>query len=352
MSKMSFLDKLGVLVEVSKSSYLFLVVFALLLIVGIVFFLTNKRNAKRSKIFYISCSIFIIAFLIIGYHASLGSIFDYMMDNFFIAIYFPNLAIYLAAIIITNIILWISLFNYRTSEVIRKINIVVYLIMNYLLALILSVVNTEQLDVFTQSSVYTNEKATALIELSSVIFIAWIIFLVFYKLILVYIRKDYEPKVKKVIKVKKVKKLPENFEPTMTPDYIYGRVSKVNDSIMKPIPEIDSFVMEIPQQTTIEVKPIEQNQKLINEFEKMFTLDDYKLLSKMLKEQREKEKQQEIINRSLWAEEEKREIIRLEEERKESLRREQLRIEEMKRQEELREQDKFTELEMLYRSIR
>ena len=296
MSKLSLGDKIGVLFEVSKSSYLYLVIVVLLLVLGFIILSTNKRNKKRNKIIYISSSIFIFAFIIISYHSSLGNIFDYMMNNFFIAVYFPNLAIYLAAIIATNIIVWISIFNFRTSEIIKRLNVTVYIIMNYLLALILNVVNASQLDVFEQSSVYGNKKATALIELSSYIFTLWIIFLIIYKIILVYIKKDYKPKVKKVVVKKKVKKLPENYEPKEMPDYIYGNLTK-----NEPIPEIINS----------------KEDSKVKAYEELLTLEDYKLLLKILKEQKEKDRM------------------------------EKLRQEAMKK-----EYDKFEQLQAIYRSIK
>ncbi len=321
MSKMTLLDKWKIFFDVSKSSAWFIVAILLLIVIGVIFATTNKRNAKKNKQIYIIFSIFTFFLLIVIYHGSLANIFDYMMNNFFIAIYFPNLAIYLAAIIIMNIILWISLFHFKTAEIIKRINIIVYILMNYLLALILSVINHDKLDVFAQSSVYKNKKATALIELSSLIFIVWIIFLILYKIILVYIRKDYKPKVKKVIVRKPVKILPENFEPIEIPDYIYGVIHKNNASEKQT--EVKNWTVSSPAKATVKVEKQETT-----EFEKLLTIEDYKLLLRMLKEQKEKDKK-----------------AKQQQEMQERLLREQIRQEE-------KEQEKFTELEMLYRSIR
>ena len=262
MSKLSFLDKLKVFIDVSKSSYLYMIIIILLLVIGYIFLNTTKKNVKRNKTIYLTVSIFIVVFLVLLYHSSLSKIFDYMMNNFFIAVLFPNLAIYLAALINTNIIVWISLFSFKTSEVIKKLNILIYVIMNYLLALILSIINSNKLDIFTQESVYGNEKARALIELSSQIFIVWIIFLVIYKLILIYLKKDYKPKVRKIIVRKKVKKLPEGFIPKDSPDYIYGVAPKYEKKQVKN------------QATDI--------------FEKSLTKEDYLLLLKLLKKEKQK----------------------------------------------------------------
>ena len=97
--------------------------------------------------------------------------------------------------------------------------------MNYILALLLNVINKEALDIYSQSSIYENKLSSSLISLSSIIFIIWIIFLILYKLLLIYTRKDYKPKVKKVIVRKRVKKLPDNYMPVESPTYIKANSS-------------------------------------------------------------------------------------------------------------------------------
>ena len=290
MSKLSFIDKLRILLNISKSSSLYIFILALLIFVGIIFITTNKKNAKRNKMIYASISVFILVTLVVAYHASLSNMLKYMMDNFFIVVYFPNLAIYLAALIATNIILWISLFNYKTTKSIKTLNVSVYIIMNYLLALLLNIVNKNNLDIFTQKSVYGNKNATALIELSSIIFIVWIIFLVIYKIILIYIRKDYQPKVKKILIKKKVKKLPENFAPLETPTFIYGRDPKM------PVKVVEKEV--------IVTEHVEKDENL-QDLDSMLTLDDYKTVLKMLKSQKDKMKQEEVIRQELQEEQNK-----------------------------------------------
>lgn len=259
MSKLSLIDKLKVFFEVSISSSLYLLVLIVLLIIGYIFLTTDKKTVKRNKKLYLIVSIFIVSLIVLVYHGSLAKMFDYMMNNFFIAIFFPNLAIYLAAIIIMNIIVWISIFSFKTDKLIKRLNIIIYIIMNYLLALILSVINSNKLDIFNQESVYGNKRATALLELSSTIFIIWIIFLIVYKIILVYLKKDYKPKVKKVLVKKEVKKLPVDYTPLKVPSVVIGNKRKK--------PEIVK-----------EEKSLEDS----------FTKDEYKVILKLLNEEKKK----------------------------------------------------------------
>ena len=230
--------------------------------------------------------------------------------------------------------------------------------MNYLLALLIQVIMKNGRDVFNQSSIYQNNSARALIELSSTVFIIWIIFLILYKIILVYIRKDYKPKVKKIIIRKTEKKLPDNYLPITMPDIVY-------------------------RTNTITIE--EHSEKSANNLESNFTIEEYKLFSQMLKNNKNKKREHEdnkyqAID-SAYSEEifgnihdieleshsmnqakekQKQEIIRMEEERRNLLKKEQERLQQQiviektneKKSDIIREEEKLTELEMLYRSIR
>ena len=259
MSKLSFIDKLGLFFEVAKDSYWSIIVLIILLVIGYIFSNTNRKTIKRNKYIYIGFSLCLLILLLVAYSSSIGQIFDNMINNLFIIIYFPNLAIYFAAIIATSIILWISIFNFKTTDIIKKLNLIIYIIINYLFALLLYTVKDNKLDIFSQESIYGNKQATALIELSSIIFVLWIIFLIVYKVILIYLRKDYKPKVKKVVVEKRIKKLPKNYKNIDIPNKVYTNKNIVKKDKIYSIEEV-------------------------KQYEDMLSLEDYKLLLKLLKE--------------------------------------------------------------------
>ena len=262
MNKISLVDKVSIFFEVSKTINLILLI--VLILLSIIFLNSNKKNAKNIRYIYIAFISFTLIYFFIKYNIFLNKMFDYMMNNFFIAIYFPNLAIYAFGLIITNIIFYISLFNYKVSKIIKKINIVVYIFINYLFFLVLKIINMHQLDIYSQNSVYGNRKALALIELSSLIFIIWIVFLTIYKIFIFYLKKEYKQPVKKIIRIKKVKKLPENFIPKEFPTKVNGNISK---------------------------KTFNKNEEdeLLKIYDNMLTLEDYKTIIKILQNHKSKE---------------------------------------------------------------
>ena len=274
MTKMSFMDKINILIETSKSSNFFVVILLIIAFLAFILFTTNNKNKKTGQKIFISIYTFITLFLIIAFHESLGKMYTYMMNNLFIVIYFPNLAIYLAAIIATNIILWISVFKSKTAKIIKNVNIIVFCILNYILALLLQVITDKKLDIFTQESIYGNNQAHALIELSSIIFIVWIIFLILYKIILSYLKKDEKPKVRRVIVEKKVKKLPENFIATTAP--LTVRLKEKKDLVTEYIEEKN--IVKAKEEVEILEEPIEELIALFNDTEKEETKENSTIL--------------------------------------------------------------------------
>ena len=277
MTKMSLMDKLAILLDVIKTSKLCIIVFFVLLFIG--YMLVSKSNNMKSKkrvslVAYLS----IIGIIIYIYRNNLGNMFDYMMNNLFIIIYFPNLDVYLAAIIITNIILWVSIFNSKMPVFIKKINVTIYCMITYLMVLVLKIISENNLDVFTQSSVYGNSNAQALIELSSTIFIVWIAFLLIYKVIKSLIIKPKPVPVQKRIEKQVVKKV-----------------------VQKPYRQIQPPYIVKANTNTIKVEKTNETKQ----YDDLLTLDDYKLLLNILKEQKAKEQQEKDRQARIDKEQEK-----------------------------------------------
>ena len=274
MIQMSFSEKLKVLVDVSSSSGICIASIFLLIFMAALFLTTNRKNAKSSKKLYASIYILLLIVVFIVYHDSLSTMFDYMMNNFFIVFYFPNLAIYLAAVIATNIILLATIFNFREDKILKYLNTTIYCMIHYLLVLILNVVAKNKLDVFDQTSVYKNTDASAIISLTSTIFIVWIIFIIIYKLIRKSQKKNQKVRipVRRVIKYKK--KLPENYEAIDAPSELVGSGGNIKEKGVYVEGNLLDFYKN---------EALEKEQELIKEYDSMLTLADYKKVLEILK---------------------------------------------------------------------
>lgn len=175
MNDFSFGEKIGILWKIISSSPLFLSCF-LIGIIFLVFFtiniVNNKRVNKYAVVFFI---VFILMIIGIIYGNTIMKIFDNLFEEIFMALYFPNLAIYAAVIIISNICLTYGLFNYQSPKLSRICSIVCGFIMDIFLVFIIGVVSTNNINVYEKLTVYSNSSLLVLLELSMGVFTSWIL---------------------------------------------------------------------------------------------------------------------------------------------------------------------------------
>lgn len=182
MLQLTLLEKLQILFDLilTSSFFIFLLIFTILVFI----ILFDSRNYKRKTITRYIIGIYTLLFIsvIIKYHSSFLSIIDYLINNIFVIFYFPNIAIYASMIIIINIIMLRSLFSNKNNAL-RLLNIASYSIIMYLMLLIIHTITTQNLNVYDQISLYSNQNVLVLIELSNILFIIWMILLLVNKLL-------------------------------------------------------------------------------------------------------------------------------------------------------------------------
>ena len=214
MEKMTIGKAISILFEVIMNYKLSLIILLFLGLLVYLFISTKKKDIKTTRKVYLMIYIVVLLLIVVLNYNNIYSFFDYMMNNLFIAIYFPNLAIYFAALIVSNIIVLLSIFSNNISRLIRNINIVVYTLITYILILLINVISVNKLDIYSRESIYKNINAYGLIELTSIIFLFWIIFLIIYGVIRKYQinnKKKQGVIARKVIYKEKTKrKLPSN----------------------------------------------------------------------------------------------------------------------------------------------
>lgn len=285
MSDLSFYEKLKIFVDVSSSSKISIATIGILIFLAFILLTVNKKNAKITKLLFLGIYIILMLVMFLQYNDSLKEMFEYMMNNFFIVFYFPNVAIYLAAIIATNIILWVTIFNFKEDKLLKVLNTIIYCIIHYLLILILSIISKKKLDIFSQAAIYGNKNIAALISLTSIIFITWIIFLIIYKIIRSTQKDKDAAVVTKYVEVP-VKKINPNIIEIKVPNIVKGNTKKKLDIVPIVVPNVvkGSLSKKAPEIIPVkEVDSINDRQDLIQQYESMFTLEDYKKVLDILK---------------------------------------------------------------------
>ena len=177
MTYLSILDKLKIFISLLiSSSYLLVFIGALILIA--ILRLTKKINGKRASLMI--CLSLVLTFLgvILTNYDILSKTFDNFIDIIFTNIYFPSIYVYLFMIISTYIISIVSAFSRRMPKVYKNINYFMAFILNFFLVINLNVIANDKIDIFSDSSMYTNINLVSMLELSMNIYILWLIAMV------------------------------------------------------------------------------------------------------------------------------------------------------------------------------
>lgn len=268
MSPLSLITKLQTVFDLITSKNLYLMILALIIILTIIFITTNGSNRKQSKKTYILLYLAGFIFIVFQYGSSFMTLLDYAINEVFITYYFPNIVIYLLMLIITNVVLFKTIFSNKADFKLKVINSSAFAIIMYLFILAISQVNSLDLDVFNITELYSSNAVRSLLELSMFIFVFWMVVLGIYYLIRKYQYKH------NLIQVESF----TNYN--IIHDFDVKEAYKVPK---KPL------VIEEPKEEKKEEQPS------LDLLGQNFTLDEYKLMVKILKEEKDKTQEEQEL---------------------------------------------------------
>ena len=264
MSPLSLITKLQTVFDFIISRNLYLMILAVLVFLTIIFITTNGSNRKQSKKTYIILYLAFFAFIGIQYGESIVTVLDYAVNEIFYTYYFPNIVIYLIMLIVTNVILWKTIFSEKNDKKLKIINSCAFSIIVYLFILGISAINNLNLDIFNITELYSSNQVRSILELSMLIFTFWIVLLVIYHLI-----KKFQYK-HNIIKT-------EEFTN-------YNIINDFNIDKAYKVPKTRIYIEEEKKEEPKIEKP---------SLEPGFTLEEYKVMSKILKEEQEQKRKEE-----------------------------------------------------------
>ncbi len=194
MNQLSFFDKIQVLFNLLISSPIVIGIFTLSLFLMIVLFLSSRLHKRVVKYIFICIYVLVIGFSIYKYGSYFLTSIDSFLTLFMANIYFPIIPIYVGIMIISFIIMIITLSGRSKSKVIKIVNTVFFTLIQMLFVVFIYTIETNNIDLSTNTSLYSNEQTMTLLESGMGLFVIWIILL----LIIIYFKKA-----DKIFKVKK-----------------------------------------------------------------------------------------------------------------------------------------------------
>ena len=175
MNDFSLIEKIKILMDIIASSPLFLFCFMIGVAVLILFIICVKKEKKINKWIFISIWIALAIILIINYNSIVLNLIDSLFDSLFMALYFPNITVYISILLISNFSFIYSLINKKIDKKFKIVNFLNALVLNLFLILIIDIVKNNSIDIYNQLSIYTNPNLLVLLQLNSAIFTSWIL---------------------------------------------------------------------------------------------------------------------------------------------------------------------------------
>lgn len=168
----TLLDKLNLIYKfLSDKSIIMLII---LLVIVILLDFTYGNNNKQTKFMYIIILSLILIYGLFEYYKPLLNILDTYVTYLFKLTYFPSIIEYMSMIFIT---IFIEIYSIKKLNKVQKnINIWVSFIIEVLFVINVIALKNINIDLNSITSIYENDLLLSIFQVSSIIFMIWIIF--------------------------------------------------------------------------------------------------------------------------------------------------------------------------------
>lgn len=177
MKYTNILGKISVLFTLIKSSYIYLIFLGILLVLTLVLFIKKKNKSKVVVLMLISYLI-LLTLTIINNYQELSKVFDSIATHLFTDIYFPSTQVYLFTLTVVDIIALTSMLNKKAETNYKVANMTCFFTTKFLMVLILDIISKNKIDIFSKKSMFTNNNLVILLEISISVFIIWLLSLI------------------------------------------------------------------------------------------------------------------------------------------------------------------------------
>lgn len=239
-----------------------ILVFMVAFLIVFTFLVINKRITKKKYVALVSVT-FLISLIITAFttDSSVTETFNNVINNIFTAIYFPSVEVYIAILIIMFIAVINAFVNKKMQSAYKINNIIMFFTLVFLFISFLLTISDNRIDVFDTTSIYTNVNCLVLLQLSTSVFILWLIIsIIIYTVNAIMNKINPKEEVAKVVK------------PVINQNSLPNKeiVIECDEEIITDFPkdEDDDLIIESP---------------VIMKQEEKFTLNDYKIFNRMLK---------------------------------------------------------------------
>lgn len=171
----------------SNNSLIFLII---LLILAIIIDFMYGNNSKKTKTLYIFIIVLMLIYGSFIYYKPLFNILDIYITYLFKITYFPSIIEYMSMIIITIILQIYSAL--KLDKLSKNINIWVGIFIELLFLINVMAMRNYTINLNSITSIYENDLLLSIFQVSSIVFMLWIIFNLIFYLIKLFIDSRIE----------------------------------------------------------------------------------------------------------------------------------------------------------------
>ena len=184
----TLLEKFNLIYKfLSNNSLIFLII---LLILAIIIDFMYGNNSKKTKTLYIFIIVLMLIYGSFIYYKPLFNILDIYITYLFKITYFPSIIEYMSMIIITIILQIYSAL--KLDKLSKNINIWVGIFIELLFLINVMAMRNYTINLNSITSIYENDLLLSIFQVSSIVFMLWIIFNLIFYLIKLFIDSRIE----------------------------------------------------------------------------------------------------------------------------------------------------------------
>ncbi|MBQ9318186.1 MAG: hypothetical protein IJR82_00945 [Bacilli bacterium] len=178
MTNYSVFDKFKILFKTILSNPFFSVSAIFGIILAVLMILDIVKRKKISKRYYVAAWFFIFIFIATKYMKVIPKLIDNLINQIFMTLYFPSIGVYMFLLIVINVG-----FIYCLARNIHKsykiLSGIISIIMDLLFILIVNLILENGIDITSEITLYTNSNLLVLLEMSTALFVSWILLVIF-----------------------------------------------------------------------------------------------------------------------------------------------------------------------------
>lgn len=178
MENVSFLDKIRILFNTIISKPFFSISALVGIILAVLMIIDIIKHKKIRKRYYILAWFFIFIFIVTKYMKVIPTLVDNLINQIFLTLYFPSIGVYMFLLIIVNIgFIYTLIKNIHKSY--KILTGIISIILDLLFIIIINIILENKIDITSEITLYTNSNLLVLLELSTALFVSWLLLIIF-----------------------------------------------------------------------------------------------------------------------------------------------------------------------------